>query len=1087
LKVSELFVRLAMDFSQYDKDEATAQKRVQSSGSTLGGIVKNAFSFTVGMGFFQAIQAGFKATVGSALGFNVMVQNAQIGFKTMLGSASAAEAMLTDLADFAAKNQFELPDLLDAAKRMLAMGFAADDVLPTLKSVGDAAAGLGLGAAGVNRIILALGQMQAKGKVSGEEMRQLMEAGVPAWKILAQAMGKSVQEVTALGEKGLLPADKAIQALVAGMEARFPDMMKQMQNGWRGVTSAIKSVWQMTLGALTSGLFKSANDWLKKVRDVATGFYKAFGQGGLSYAISQTFGPQAAAGIQTVTSVLRGLWGVLVGVGRAIIANWSLIAPVLKAVLAVDVAVRLVAAALMIAKGAVRAFTTANLVMHGTLTTGSGLLALISRMVGMYRLQIQLASVAWMTGGPIAVGWLQRIQAALYAVNSALGPVGWAIIAISAVLTAGTSLWARYSTVVAQAAQKAQAAKIAKMQEELAASAKKAATGTNAQADALGNLGKASQDNLQSFDEVHQIMDQTADTSFPGVPDTGAGGAPGVPESEMPDLAAELTDSLEAAKLTFSGFLGWMWDGIKGTFDNIKSKITEAFQALRADPIIQGIAITLGVILTPALIKTGVEAAIAAARMIGGWIASGIQAGISVATQIGHFVVLVAKWVWMGLQATINAGKVVWAWIVQGLEAGASAALQIAQFVILGAKWVWLGIQSALNAGKVVLAWVVQGVEAAASVATQVAQFIILGAKWVWMGIQATVNAGKIVLAWVVQGVEAAASVAVQIAQFVLAGAKWVWLGIQAGLGAAKVVAAWLIQQAQAIASVAVQIAQIVILGAKWVWMGIVAMAEAAKMAAAWFIALGPVGWVIGVIVALAALIALKWDWVKTKTLEVWSAVSAWLSAKWDGIKAGAQSVWDAIVASVKAVKDTLYEYIVEPFVKAKNYIEGLIAKAKEWGRNLLRAFTGGMRAEIPATVQAAGDVAGGISNQMGFQSPAKEGPGRYADRWAPSLMRMYAQGILANVSIVRSAAGAVAQSLASMAVVPTPAFAGTGVGGGAGAGRQPRASIFGSGPAQEIHLHVGTLVADRNGLKQLERMLREFRVSEDQRVGQER
>jgi len=106
---------------------------------------------------FEALKKGFKATVGTAIDFNAMLQTAQIGFTTMLGSAEKAQKFLDDMADFAVKTPFEYPELLEAAKRMLAYGFAAEEVLPTLKAVGDASAALGAGSEGIDRITLALG------------------------------------------------------------------------------------------------------------------------------------------------------------------------------------------------------------------------------------------------------------------------------------------------------------------------------------------------------------------------------------------------------------------------------------------------------------------------------------------------------------------------------------------------------------------------------------------------------------------------------------------------------------------------------------------------------------------------------------------------------------------------------------------------------------------------------------------------------------------------------------------------------------------------------------------------------------------
>lgn len=173
-------------------------------------------------------------------------QQAEIAFGTMLGSAEKATAFLQEMRDFAAKTPFELPDLLTGARRLMAMGFAAEEIKPMLTAVGDAAAGLGVGAEGVNRITLALGQMKAKGKVSGEEMRQLAEAGIPAWKYLAEATGMTTAEVMKLGEQGAIPAEQAIQVLIKGMSdgigtARgFGGMMEMQANTMAGLMSTFK-------------------------------------------------------------------------------------------------------------------------------------------------------------------------------------------------------------------------------------------------------------------------------------------------------------------------------------------------------------------------------------------------------------------------------------------------------------------------------------------------------------------------------------------------------------------------------------------------------------------------------------------------------------------------------------------------------------------------------------------------------------------------------------------------------------------------------------------------------------------------------
>jgi len=273
MTVGQVIAKLGVDPKEYEKGLKKAEAQADKAGLKIGNIFKNAFSVTLGMGMFEALKKGFKSTVGTAISFNSMLQTAQIGFATMLGSAEKAQAFLDDMADFAAKTPFEYPELLEAAKRMLAYGFAAENVLPTLRAVGDATAALGMGSEGIDRVTLALGQILAKGKLSGEEMRQLTEAGVPAWHILADAMGKTVPELQDMVSKGLVPGGKAVDMLTAGMTKRFGGMMASMEDTWQGVTSSIKDIWRMTIGTLTQNLFGGLNAMLIKVRDFLSQFY----------------------------------------------------------------------------------------------------------------------------------------------------------------------------------------------------------------------------------------------------------------------------------------------------------------------------------------------------------------------------------------------------------------------------------------------------------------------------------------------------------------------------------------------------------------------------------------------------------------------------------------------------------------------------------------------------------------------------------------------------------------------------------------------------------------------------------------------
>jgi tape measure domain-containing protein len=278
---------LNVQISVAAKDLASAPlKQMESSLTSLGrtaestsgmfGKLTASFAsgagLAAGMAGIQGIAGAFSAVGDSIIGLNANLEQNKIAFTTMLGSGEKAEKMLADLTKLAADTPFELKDLEQGTKRLLAFGFSGDQIMPMLKSLGDAAAGLGMsGSEGLNRLGLALGQMQAKGKVSAQEMMQLAEAGVPAWDILAKGIGKTTAETMNLAEKGLIPANLAIDVLTKGMEQRFPDMMAKQSQTFNGLMSTLHDTVTIGLAKMGEPIFNAMKDVLKGVVDLLSG------------------------------------------------------------------------------------------------------------------------------------------------------------------------------------------------------------------------------------------------------------------------------------------------------------------------------------------------------------------------------------------------------------------------------------------------------------------------------------------------------------------------------------------------------------------------------------------------------------------------------------------------------------------------------------------------------------------------------------------------------------------------------------------------------------------------------------------------
>lgn len=299
--VASLQVVVGAKIDGLRKEIDSAQKILkQKFGSKGLGISESSLEVLGGLGL--AIAGIGAASVKAAAD----MEQTRKAFTTLLKDATLAKDFLAELETFAANTPFELPGLLQASKKMLAFGFTAQQVIPVLTAVGDSAAALGMGQDGIDRLTIAIGQMQAKGKVSAEEMLQLAEAGVPAWQMLADAMGTSIPQAMKMAEKGTIDSATGIQEIISGMNSKFGGMMQEQSSTINGMLSNMKDSFGQTMvvvgDEITEGLdLKPA---LKEAQDDLSDFAAKVKSNGIAEAIRDTVPPAAGATIAAFAAVL---------------------------------------------------------------------------------------------------------------------------------------------------------------------------------------------------------------------------------------------------------------------------------------------------------------------------------------------------------------------------------------------------------------------------------------------------------------------------------------------------------------------------------------------------------------------------------------------------------------------------------------------------------------------------------------------------------------------------------------------------------------------------------------------------------------
>lgn len=261
----------------------------------------------------ESVLTGITGLSAALAGLGVMavrsaaqMEQTEKAFTTLLKSADLAKDFLAELERFAAATPFELPGLLNASKRLLAFGFSAQQVIPILTAIGDSAAALGMGEEGISRLTTAIGQIQAKAKVSAEEMNQINETGIPAWQLLADTIGTTVPQAMDMASKGMIDGATGVQAILTGMNKQFGGMMAEQSQTLNGMMSNI----QDSIGQLSTVVGKEITEAFN-LKGVAAEFQDTLGeftaiakQSGIGEALRQMVPTEVGMAISALAAVI---------------------------------------------------------------------------------------------------------------------------------------------------------------------------------------------------------------------------------------------------------------------------------------------------------------------------------------------------------------------------------------------------------------------------------------------------------------------------------------------------------------------------------------------------------------------------------------------------------------------------------------------------------------------------------------------------------------------------------------------------------------------------------------------------------------
>lgn len=167
------------------------------------------------------------------------VENLSISFETLLGGKDKATQFFGELREYAVNTPLMLNNLAGGAQTMLGFNMEAEKVIPTLKQIGDISMG---DRDRFNSLVLAFSQMSATGKLMGQDLLQMINAGFNPLAIISEKTGKSIGQLKDEMSAGAISSEMVAQAFADATAegGKFHGMLDKQSKGLKGQISNLE-------------------------------------------------------------------------------------------------------------------------------------------------------------------------------------------------------------------------------------------------------------------------------------------------------------------------------------------------------------------------------------------------------------------------------------------------------------------------------------------------------------------------------------------------------------------------------------------------------------------------------------------------------------------------------------------------------------------------------------------------------------------------------------------------------------------------------------------------------------------------------
>lgn len=282
-----------------------------SSKSLAGAIAQGTVMASVFSKLYAAALSAAEGFIASGIEYNAQIEKYTTGFTNMLGSAEAAQQVMSQIQEDAAKTPFDVASLTQANQYLISAGENASYARNTIMALGDAVSATGGGNDELNRMAQNLQQIANTGKATAADIKQFAYAGIDVYGILADYTGKSTAEV----QNMTISYDLLTQALQAASEegGRYYNSMDTQSQTMNGRVSTLKDNVKQLAGLMTGDLSSGIGVAIGKLNDMVVAAQEAYKLDGWSGLIGKITGLTAvidkakssAVGLKAVFDALK--------------------------------------------------------------------------------------------------------------------------------------------------------------------------------------------------------------------------------------------------------------------------------------------------------------------------------------------------------------------------------------------------------------------------------------------------------------------------------------------------------------------------------------------------------------------------------------------------------------------------------------------------------------------------------------------------------------------------------------------------------------------------------------------------------------